>query len=105
MSVFRTSASENLVKDIKSVVASAESILQATADQTGGEIAHLRGTMVMKLAAAKHQVLAIEDALASMAKQVVKDTDDYVNANPWQTSLVAGVAGLLIGYLLSARRH
>jgi ElaB/YqjD/DUF883 family membrane-anchored ribosome-binding protein len=105
MSIFRKSNNEQLVTDIKSVVADAEAILQATANQAGGEIAHLRGSMASRLAAAKGQLVAIEEALAQKAGQAAKDTDEYIHDNPWQAALVAGGFGLLVGYLISFRRH
>lgn len=105
MSIFRKSNNEKLVTDIKSVVADAEAILQATANQAGGEIAHLRGSMAGRLAAAKDHLVAIEEALEQKAAQAAKGTDEYIHENPWQSALVAGGVGLVVGYLISFRRH
>jgi ElaB/YqjD/DUF883 family membrane-anchored ribosome-binding protein len=105
MSFFRKSPNEALVADMKAVVADAEAILSATADQTGGAIAQLRGSMVGRLSGAKHNLVAFEEALAQKAGQAIKCTDEYVHENPWQSALVVGGVGLLLVYLLSARRR
>ena len=104
MSIFQKSPGEVLISDISSVVESAEAILTATADQTGSEIAKLRGTMVSRLAGARTQLLAIERAFADNARQTAKGADEFLHTNPWQSTLVAGGVGLLLGYLISFRR-
>lgn len=95
--------SEKLVQDIKSVVADAEAILRATAGQTGEEVAELRATMTAKLADAKARLIAVEEAVVEKAKLAAKATDEYVHENPWQSVIIAGGVGFLIGYLASRR--
>lgn len=95
--------SEKLVQDIKSVVADAEAILRATAGQTGEEVAELRASMTAKLADAKARLVAVEEAVVEKAKQAAKATDEYVHDNPWQSVIIAGGIGFLIGYLASRR--
>ncbi len=95
--------SEKLVQDIKSVVADAEAILRATAGQTGEEVAELRATMTARLADAKARLVAVEEAVVEKAKLAAKATDEYVRDNPWQSVIIAGGIGFLIGYLASRR--
>ena len=100
-----TSNNEKLVQDIKSVVADAEAILRATAGQTGEEVAELRATMSARLADAKARLIAAEEAVVEKARQAAKATDEYVHDNPWQSVIIAGGIGFLIGYLASSRRN
>lgn len=95
--------SEKLVKDFKAVVADAEAILSATAGKTGEEVAELRATLVSKLADAKVRLTAMEEAVVEKAKQAARATDEYVHENPWQSVIIAGGVGFLIGYLASRR--
>ncbi|HEY8085740.1 MAG TPA: DUF883 family protein [Methylophilaceae bacterium] len=95
---------EKLVKDIKSVVADAEAILTATADQTGKEVAALRSTLTAKLVDAKKRLITIEEAVIDKAKETAAAADEYVHENPWQSVIIAGGLGFLIGYLSSSRR-
>lgn len=98
-----TTNNEKLVQDIKSVVADAEAILRATAGQTGEEVAELRATMTAKLANAKARLVAVEEAVVEKARQAALATDEYVHDNPWQSVIIAGGVGFLIGYLVSRR--
>jgi len=96
---------EKLVKDIKAVVADAEAILRDTAGKTGKEVAELHASMTNRLAAAKEKLVEVEEAMLDKAKQAAKVTDEYVHENPWQSAIIAGGVGFLIGYLTSSRRH
>ena len=99
-----TSNNEKLVQDIKSVVADAEAVLSATSGQVGEGVAELRTAMTARLADAKNRLMAMEQALVDKAKQAAKGTDEYVHENPWQSVIIAGGVGFLIGYLVSSRR-
>lgn len=98
-----TTDNEQLVQDIKAVVADAEAILSATAGKTGEEVAEMRATVSAKLADAKARVMEMEEAVVDKAKQAAKATDEYVHENPWQSVIIAGGIGFLIGYLVSRR--
>ncbi len=44
-----------------------------------------------------------QDALIQRGRRAARATDDYVHDNPWQAISIAGVAGLLLGMLISRR--
>jgi ElaB/YqjD/DUF883 family membrane-anchored ribosome-binding protein len=96
---------EKLVKDVKAVVADAEEILRETAGKTSKEMTELRASMTERLAAAKERLIEAEEAVVDKAKEAAKATDEYVHDNPWQSAIIAGGVGFLIGYLTSSRRH
>lgn len=98
-----TTDNEQLVQDIKAVVADAEAILSATAGKTGEEVAEMRASVAAKLADAKARLLEMEEAVVEKARQAAKATDEYVHENPWQSVIIAGGVGFLIGYLVSRR--
>jgi ElaB/YqjD/DUF883 family membrane-anchored ribosome-binding protein len=51
------------------------------------------------------KLISEEQALVEKAKQAAKATDEYVHENPWQSVIIAGGVGFLIGYLTSSRRN
>jgi ElaB/YqjD/DUF883 family membrane-anchored ribosome-binding protein len=104
MSSQEPSNNEKLITDIKAVVSDAEAILSATAGQTGEKVAELRASLTAKIADAKVKLVAAEQAVVEKAKQAAKATDEYVHENPWQSVIIAGGVGFLIGYLISSRR-
>ncbi len=92
-----------LVEDLKAVVADAEELLKATANQTGERIAAARGKAEESLKAAKARLAEQEEAVMSQTKAAAKATEDYVRANPWKAVGIAAAVGLILG-LLAARR-
>jgi len=76
---------EKLVEDLKAVVADAEELLKATANQTGERIAAAR---------AKARLAGQEAAVMAKARATAKGANDYVRANPWKAVGIAvgGVA-------------
>jgi ElaB/YqjD/DUF883 family membrane-anchored ribosome-binding protein len=95
--------SEQLVRDIRAVVADAEEMLRETAGKTGKEISELQSSMATRLAVAKDKLVAAEEAMVDKAKQVAKVADTYVHDNPWQSAIIAGGIGFIVGYLTSRR--
>ena len=94
---------EKLMEDLKAVVADAEELLKATADQTGERIAAARGKAEESLKAAKVRLDEQEAALMVKTKAVAKATEDYVRDNPWKAVGIAAAAGLVLGILAKRR--
>ena len=91
-----------VMEDLRAVVADAEELLKATADQTGERIEAARGKAGESLKAAKARLDEQEAAVMAKTKAAAKATEDYVRANPWQAVGIAALAGLVLGIL--ARR-
>jgi len=104
MSTNVTLSNEKLVQDIKAVVADAEAILSATANQAGEGMTELRASMLSRLTNAKDRLMEVEEAVVKKTRQAVKATDEYIHENPWQSVIISGGVGFLIGYLVSSRR-
>jgi ElaB/YqjD/DUF883 family membrane-anchored ribosome-binding protein len=96
---------EKLVQDIKAVAADAETLLRDTAGITSKELAAMHVALSERLSSAKDKLIAAEEAVVEKTKRAAKVTDEYVHENPWQSAIIAGGVGFLIGYLISSRRH
>ncbi len=94
---------EQLTADFKAVVADAEALLRATANQGGEELAALRTKAEESLRVAKTRLADGQAALLANTKRAAKATDDYVHDNPWTALGLAAGVGLLLG-LLTGRR-
>ena len=92
-----------LLTDLKALVADAEALLHATADQGGEGVAQIRAQAQDSLAQAKANLMDVQDELTAKAKAVVADADAYVHEKPWQSVGIAAGLGLLIGLLISRR--
>ena len=94
---------EKLMEDLRVVVADAEELLKATANQTGERIAAARVKAGESLQAAKARLAEAQASVVEKVKVAAKTTDDYVHDKPWQSMGVAAALGLAIGVLISRR--
>ncbi|MCH8179420.1 MAG: DUF883 domain-containing protein [Proteobacteria bacterium] len=94
---------EKLMNDLKLVLADAEALLAATADDAGEEVNRLRGRVAATLSQAKTGLIEAQAAVVDKAKVAAKVTDEYVHDNPWKSIGIAAGAGLLVGLLIGRR--
>lgn len=97
------SSQEKLVSDIRAVIADAEEILKATADQTGEKIANLRVRIQDRLLGARIRLDAAEAALIDKTRAAARAADDYVHESPWQAVGIGVGVGFLLGIVLGRR--
>lgn len=94
---------EQLIADFKVVVADAEALLKATANQGGKEVAELRAKAEESLRVAKARMAETQRALLVKTKETAKAVDAYAHENPWKVIGIAAGAGLVIGLLIGRR--
>jgi ElaB/YqjD/DUF883 family membrane-anchored ribosome-binding protein len=78
-------------------------LLEHTASLAGDQADELREQIRDSLLRARETLKLTEDALQERGKAAVAATEDYVQANPWQSVGIAAGVGFLIG-LLATRR-
>ena len=86
------SAEKNLMTDLKAVIADAEELLRATADQAGPRVQEVRERAEETLRAAREHL-----------KGAGAELDSQVRANPWAAVGIAAGVGLVLGLLLSRK--
>lgn len=94
---------EQLVTDMKSAIADAEDMLQATADQTGDKVASLRARIQERLKGARLRLGEAEGALREKTRAAARATDTYVHESPWTAVGIAAGVGLLVGLIIGRR--
>ncbi len=97
------SEQQKLVSDMKSVIADAEDMLHATADQAGDKVASLRARIQERLKGAKARLSEAETVLVDKTRAAARATDAYVHESPWTAIGVAAGVGLLVGLILGRR--
>ena len=95
---------DQLIEDFFKVVADAEALLHATADQGGDELKAIRASMQETLKAAKLRLGDARESVMRQGRAAAQATDSYVHANPWTAVGVAAGLGLLVGLLGWRRR-
>lgn len=94
---------EQLIDDFKVVVADAEALLKATANQGGEKLAEVRAKAEESLKVAKARMVDAQAELLVKTRVAAKATDVYVHENPWQAIGVAAGVGVAIGLLIGRR--
>lgn len=97
------SEQQQLVSDMKSVIADAEDMLHATADQAGEKIATLRARIQDRLKGAKLRLGEAEAVLREKTLAAARATDNYVHESPWTAIGIAAGVGLLVGLIIGRR--
>lgn len=94
---------DKLLADLQTVVADAEALLKATANQAGEKVQEARAKAEESLAAAKERLAGVEEEALAQARELMNEGEAYVRENPWQALGIAASIGLLLGLLLSRR--
>lgn len=97
------SSAESLIDDLHAVIRDAETLLRATAANTGEKVQEARDRAEQTVRAAKERLAGVEDEALERARAIAEETDVYVRANPWTAVGIAAGAALLLGLLLSRR--
>jgi ElaB/YqjD/DUF883 family membrane-anchored ribosome-binding protein len=98
-----TVTASQLIDDLTAVVRDAESLLRATAAQTGTKIEEVRARAEETVRQAKERLAGVEQQAVERARLLAGEADEYVRGNPWQAVAVAAGVGLLLGLLVSRR--
>ena len=103
MSTEAAISKDKLVQDFKIVVADAEELLKATANQAGEKVAAARERIQDSLHQAKVMLAEAEDVIVQKGKLAARATDEYVHENPWRAVGIGAGVGLIIGLLIGRR--
>lgn len=103
MSTEAVISKDKLVQDFKIVVADAEELLKATANQAGEKVAAARERIQESLHQAKVKLAEAEDVIVQQGKLAARAADEYVHENPWRAVGIGAGVGLIIGLLIGRR--
>lgn len=96
-------AQEILMADFQALVSDTERLLEHTASLAGDQAEELRAQIKDSLLKARATLEETKESLQERGQAAVVATEDYVQANPWQSVGIAAGVGFLIG-LLATRR-
>jgi ElaB/YqjD/DUF883 family membrane-anchored ribosome-binding protein len=92
-----------LIDDLTAVIRDAESLLRATAAQTGDKVEAIRTRAEESVRQAKERLAGLEEETLQHARVLAGEADEYVRGNPWQAVGIAAGIGLVLGLLLTRR--
>lgn len=94
---------EQIMDSVKESLDDAEKLLREAADATGDKATELRDSAMRSLRRTREALYEAQDTVIESGRRAARATDDYVHDKPWQAIGMAGIAGLLIGALISRR--
>ncbi len=94
---------DQVVTDLRAVIADSEALLSATAGEAGERIQSARARAEESLRAAKARLAGLDDAMIDRAKAAAKAADEFAHEHPWGAIGIAAVAGLIVGVMISRR--
>ncbi len=94
---------DKLMQDLRVVVADAEDLLKATANQTGERIEKARARAEESLRAAKMRLLEAGQAMQDSAADAADSIDRAVHEKPWNAVAIAAGIGVLLGIVIGRR--
>lgn len=98
-----TAARQQMLTDLKAVVADSEELLHATAGAVDERAAAARARISESLRVAKAKIDQLDAEMLDRIKDAAKATDDYVHEHPWHAVGIAAAAGLLLGVVIAKR--
>jgi ElaB/YqjD/DUF883 family membrane-anchored ribosome-binding protein len=96
-------SASQLIDDLTAVIRDAESLLRATAAQTGDRVEEIRTRAEATVRQAKERLAGVEQQALERARELAGDAEHYVRSNPWQAVGIAAGVGLVLGLLLTRR--
>ena len=103
MSEAPTAARQQLLSDLKAVVAGSEELLKATVGAAGEPVSTARARVEESLRVAKSRIEEIDSELLDRVNEAAKAADEYVHEHPWGAVGIAAAAGLLLGVVIARR--
>ena len=97
------SSTKRLMEDLRTVVADAEALLNATAHEATGKANDARKRAAESVEQARARLNELEDELKKRAQAAADDANRYVRDNPWQSIGIAAAVGVVVGLMLGRR--
>jgi ElaB/YqjD/DUF883 family membrane-anchored ribosome-binding protein len=86
--------------DFADLIADVEDLVQKVGYIADGEIAQVRERVQEKISRAKESLADQGLRIVTAARNVAGATDEYVHENPWQSTGMAALAGVVLGFLI-----
>ena len=103
MAETNTAPKDELMAELRAVIANAENLLERAADEVGNNAVGLRERLRQRMSDAKDSLYSLQSAATYKARAAGRATDDYVHENPWQSVAIGAGIGLLLGMLIARR--
>jgi ElaB/YqjD/DUF883 family membrane-anchored ribosome-binding protein len=100
-------ASDTASAALADLIADVEDLIERVGDAADPEVQRLRDRVVDAMGSARRSFSTSAGQVRRQAREALTASDRYVRNQPWEALGIAALAGLAVGYLMSAttRRH
>ena len=96
-------SSEQLMKDLRTVMLDAEELIRATAGQAGDKVSEARARAEDSIRMAREALSEAGEEAMERTREAVASADEYVHENPWTAVGIAAGIGLVVGIILARK--
>lgn len=97
-------AAHALRQDLHAVLEDVQSLLQATASQSGDVLDDIRSRVANSVHTVRLHLQESEAKVLAQSKAAIQATDDYVHHHPWQSAGIAAALGFTLAWAIK-RSH
>jgi len=90
-------------EDFSTLITDVEELLRKVGHLADSEVARVRDRVQEKVASVKETLATQRVQIGSAARNAAGVTNEYVRENPWQSTGVAALAGVILGFVLFRR--
>jgi ElaB/YqjD/DUF883 family membrane-anchored ribosome-binding protein len=83
--------------DIDTLLTEAQDLLREAATATAAKADELRNKAMTLLESATEKAQAVQSTAIASGKELMTNTDNYVNQNPWRAIAISTTVGLIAG--------
>lgn len=94
---------DELLSEIRDILDNAEELFDEKSKAGTDELKKLKSSLDSRVSKLQKQFGSLKEDAVAGTKEVIKQTDELVQDNPYKAIGVAGVIGLLLGVLISKR--
>ena len=98
-------ASAAASSEVQNLIADVEDLIERVGEAADPEVRRLRTKVASAVTSAKRSLAAGAEQVQQQARDAFEASDRYVHSQPWKAIGIAALAGVAVGFLVSASRR
>jgi len=91
--------------EVQNLIADVEDLIEQVGEAADPEVRRLRSKVASAVTSAKRSLASGAEQVQQQARDALEASDRYVRTQPWDAIGIAALAGIAVGYLVSASRR
>jgi ElaB/YqjD/DUF883 family membrane-anchored ribosome-binding protein len=91
--------------EVQNLIADVEDLIERVGEAADPEVRRLRSKVANAVTSAKRSLASGAEQVQQQARDALEASDRYVHNRPWEAIGIAALAGIAVGFLVSASRR